>query len=1064
MAGSAGSFAGGFAQTFIQAQQLKLERMMYMSRMGLDPTTGKQKVNPAQAAFNQGVNAASAREAGGGGGQSGGATGKSQPYKGQLSAADRDAMIRTVYGEAAGEGPQGQAAVAHVILNRAQDSRWGKDGVQGVVYAPKQFSTWNPGDPAGKGASALNENDPQYKAVANIVDGAASGKIPDPTNGATNFYNPQGGYGAKAGYPAGWDQNLTNQNDVTIGNHRFVGQANYDLNPSAAQPVAGNTPQSNAIPVSYNPSDPPLPPSRPQDTQQAIPVASNPQPNEAYASGGPVNPTTGNPLYASVDGMPANPTTGAQLYSQASSFADGGPVEDEPFLLPGTGDEVDSNGAPVGQIPLPSAIPAQPTNETQPQAGDDETLDYSDPNSPSREGMETAAYGPGYAENRMQTAARRAGMTRMPSPMGRSGGARGGGAGIRMPYAGGGGGDGGGIQPVGFDTPEVSDENGNLATMAVQAIQGGLHAIGHMLGIGGAISDDPMAPQKMKSFMQGDGRLSDEDYKGVLSAVDPSDNLPTAMKNIAGLESMYRYYLQSGDPARANMTAAAMLQTSTYAARKYGSDAMNLLHKGNVQGALDSLSSGYDMIPDGRTATATANEDGSAVLTQKDMNGNVVSQQPVSGQEIWQAAVGLKDGTAAWKMIEAAAGGGGAKGGQAPISPNLAQGLAMLNGQNPTQAAQGQPPASTPGSNPTAPAQPQPQGTPAAAQAPAPTAGSNPAPDQALPVQPASLGAQPQQPAQAVPTGTGDLTQFSQLQAQARAQMGWQPRPPANLTNPQWQPQTAQEQQLFQQVQKAKLAEWNAENNKRGAMADEYVKNRVLQDRQGQTQIAINDRQQAGETARMNAQAGLETQRDRDTAERAEYTPLKPDDRSLAPEGTDATTQAQSVTPKAFFPDQAPDAAVSQFNQHFGQFGTQTANNVRDAVLMTARQSKLPMDSSAMAVRDIVLPSAQSANQLPFNMERVGPNKDIAHVSFTDGRDALMPMGTYTMLMKVRTAQVGMMGKTQAAQDQRAATQKDLDTRSQNYVRDRLNQADQVPGIGIGVPEQPPGSSALPVH
>lgn len=304
--------------------------------------------------------------------------------------------------------------------------------------------------------------------------------------------------------------------------------------------------------------------------------------------------------------------------------------------------------------------------------------------------------------------------------------------------------------------------------------------------------------------------------------------------------------------------------------------------------------------------------------------------------------------------------------------------------------------------------------------------------------------------------------------------MGWQPQPPANLTNPQWQPQTPQEQQLFQQVQKAKLAEWNAENNKRGAMADEYVKNRVLQDRQAQTQVAINDRMQQGETARMQAQAGLETQRDRDIAERDAYKPLSPDDRSLAPEGTTISDYAQSVTPKAFFPDQTPDGATQQFNAHFGQFGTQTANNVRDAVLQTARQSKLPMDSSAMAVRDIVLPSPQTKDQLPFNMDRVGPNKDIAHVTFNDGRDALMPMQTYTMLMKVRTAQVGLMGKSQADQAQRAAVQKDL---SQREAAQGARVQEAMPSYGIppgpsnlmlqggpGPNYRPPGSSALPVH
>jgi conjugal transfer mating pair stabilization protein TraG len=57
-----------------------------------------------------------------------------------ISVSDRDTLIRTVIGEAAGEGELGQAAVAHVILNRAMDGNFpGKNSITGVAKLTNNF-------------------------------------------------------------------------------------------------------------------------------------------------------------------------------------------------------------------------------------------------------------------------------------------------------------------------------------------------------------------------------------------------------------------------------------------------------------------------------------------------------------------------------------------------------------------------------------------------------------------------------------------------------------------------------------------------------------------------------------------------------------------------------------------------------------------------------------------------------------------------------------------------------------------------------------------------------------
>lgn len=145
------------------------------------------------------------------------------------SAGERDLVVRTVLGEAGGEGPAGMSAVAHVIKNRVDAGTYGKSASE-VVLSPSQFSMWNPGDPAGSTARAISPDSPQYQQAAKIVDDAFAGRSADVTKGADHYYNPS------AASPD-WGPKLAALNDVTIGNHRFVGKI---AQPGGAMTLANN--------------------------------------------------------------------------------------------------------------------------------------------------------------------------------------------------------------------------------------------------------------------------------------------------------------------------------------------------------------------------------------------------------------------------------------------------------------------------------------------------------------------------------------------------------------------------------------------------------------------------------------------------------------------------------------------------------------------------------------------------------------------------------------------------------------------------------------------------------
>lgn len=103
-----------------------------------------------------------------------------------FSPSDRDMMIRTVIGEADDQPPVGQAAVAHVILNRVAKGEWG-DSPSSVVLARGQFEPWQT---RARELIGIKPDSTRYQKVAGVVDDVLAGNTPDPTGGMTHFLQP----------------------------------------------------------------------------------------------------------------------------------------------------------------------------------------------------------------------------------------------------------------------------------------------------------------------------------------------------------------------------------------------------------------------------------------------------------------------------------------------------------------------------------------------------------------------------------------------------------------------------------------------------------------------------------------------------------------------------------------------------------------------------------------------------------------------------------------------------------------------------------------------------------
>ena len=132
---------------------------------------------------------------------------------------DLQLTVRTVYGEARGEGLSGQQAVAWVIRNRAayRPPAWWGAHPGDVCIKPKQFSCWNRDDPNCHVIVNLGEDSNAYRLLAGLVKDVFTGKTEDPTKGATHYERVGAGASWAKGKPI-----LT-----IIGNHAF-----YKLEPN----------------------------------------------------------------------------------------------------------------------------------------------------------------------------------------------------------------------------------------------------------------------------------------------------------------------------------------------------------------------------------------------------------------------------------------------------------------------------------------------------------------------------------------------------------------------------------------------------------------------------------------------------------------------------------------------------------------------------------------------------------------------------------------------------------------------------------------------------------------
>ena len=99
-------------------------------------------------------------------------------------------LARTIFGEARGEpAPDGQEAVADVVLNRARSPRY-PNNIAEVCLQPFQFSCWNTNDPNYPKIRSLQRgSSPEFDRCYASGERVIKGEVADRTGGALHYHS-----------------------------------------------------------------------------------------------------------------------------------------------------------------------------------------------------------------------------------------------------------------------------------------------------------------------------------------------------------------------------------------------------------------------------------------------------------------------------------------------------------------------------------------------------------------------------------------------------------------------------------------------------------------------------------------------------------------------------------------------------------------------------------------------------------------------------------------------------------------------------------------------------------
>ena len=204
------------------------------------------------------------------------------------------------------------------------------------------------------------------------------------------------------------------------------------------------------------------------------------------------------------------------------------------------------------------------------------------------------------------------------------------------------------------------------------AIQGGYDFTNQLLGRRGGV---PTADQQLmaKAIASGHGGFTPEEMQALGKKVDPDGKMSESTRNMTALGEMYQFWVNKGDPEKAQRVAFQMLQHYRQATTMYSSIAARAAESGNLDLMQKAAIKAYANVPDGKEMELMPDPDspGHFIYSFTNADGKVVQQGIASPKEIAAGAMGLAKGGFDKALLTAAGqqeqqGAVGAGGGKPP--------------------------------------------------------------------------------------------------------------------------------------------------------------------------------------------------------------------------------------------------------------------------------------------------------------------------------------------------------------------------------------------------------------
>lgn len=154
----------------------------------------------------------------------------------------------------------------------------------------------------------------------------------------------------------------------------------------------------------------------------------------------------------------------------------------------------------------------------------------------------------------------------------------------------------------------------------------------------------PDAETEAMDIVNNKGGLSMDEYKELIATIDPNDSIPAYLKSATVLATTHRYFMENGQPEKAQRVAKGILILNKQMTQTLGALAQNAMEEGNIPEAAQLVSDAANQFPTGHQFKVTPGEDGNMTYTVM-KNGKEAGSGALTTEQLWELTGKVKDGS-----------------------------------------------------------------------------------------------------------------------------------------------------------------------------------------------------------------------------------------------------------------------------------------------------------------------------------------------------------------------------------------------------------------------------------